>query len=101
MRLITESGNSSSQKLEPHEKELAALMKEQREHLQDAKLARNFYNEMVERCKEQWSRLSTPEGGISANCHSFTLVLSADYQQAKLTPYWGRSPQPASTCYMS
>ena len=101
IRKITESGNFSSQKLEPHEKELAALTKEQREHLQDAKLARNFYNEMVKRCKEQWSRLSTPEGGTSANRHSFTLVLSADYQQAKLIPYWGRSPQPASTYYMS
>ena len=101
IREITESGNSSSQKMEPHEKELAALTKEQREHLQDAKLARNFYNEMVKQCKEQWSRLSTPEVGTSANRHSFMLVVSADYHQAKLIPYWGRSPQPASTYYMS
>lgn len=29
----------------------------------------------------------------------FTLVLSADYQQAKIIPHWGFSAQPASTYY--
>ena len=101
IRKITESGNSSSEKLQPHEKELAALTKAQQEHLQDAKLARNFYNKMIALCKEQWGRLSTAEGGTSTNCHTFTLVLSADYQQAKLVPHWGRSPQPASTYYLT
>ena len=32
--------------------------------------------------------------------HKFTLVLSADYQRAKLIPYWGHSPQPGPTYYM-
>ena len=101
IRKNTESGNSLSEKLQPHEKELSALTKAQQEHLQDAKLARNFYNKMVARCKEQWGRLSTAEGATSTNRHTFTLVLSADYQQAKLIPYWGRSPQSASTYYLS
>ena len=30
----------------------------------------------------------------------FTLDLSADYQQAKLIPYWSHSPQPGPTYYM-
>lgn len=30
----------------------------------------------------------------------FTQVLSVDYQQAKLIPYWGYSVQPASTYYL-
>ena len=30
----------------------------------------------------------------------FVLVVSADYQMAKLVPYWGLSPQPASTYYL-
>ena len=30
----------------------------------------------------------------------FSLVLSADYQQAKLVPYWGSSAQPGSTYYL-
>ena len=55
---------------------------------------------MVARCKEQWDRLSTADGSMSTNHHTITLVLCADYQQAKLIPYWGRSPQPASTYYL-
>ena len=45
--------NTSSTKQEPNEKELAALMNEEKKHLQDAKLACNFYNEMVARGMEQ------------------------------------------------
>ena len=56
---------------------------------------------MVARCKEQWDRLLTVEGGMSSNRYTFTLVLSADYQQAKLIPYWGKSPQLASTYYLT
>ena len=82
IRKITKSGNSS-EKLQPHKKGLAALTKAQQEHLQDAK------NKMVARCKEQSDRLSTAEGGTSTNCPTFALVLSADYQQAKLIPCWG------------
>ena len=55
-------------------------------------------NKMVARCKEQLDRLSTAEGGTSTNCTTFALVLSADYQQAKLIPCWGgQSPQLANT----
>ena len=101
IRKITESGNSSSEKLQPH-KELAALTKPQQEHLQDVKLAKDFYNKMVARCKEQSDRLSTAEGGTSTNCPTFALVLSADYQQAKLIPCWGgQSPQLANTYLVS
>ena len=45
--------------------------------------------------------MSTSEGATSSNRHSFTLVLSADYQQAKLVPHWGKSAQPASTYYLT
>ena len=99
IRKITESGNSSSEKLQPH-KELAALTKPQQEHLQDVKLAKDFYNKMVACYKEQWDRWSAAEGRTSTS-HTFTLVLSADYQQAKLIPYWGKSPQLASTYYLT
>ena len=79
---------------------MATLKEKYQDHLRNAKLARNFHNKMVARCKEEWSRLSVVEGGIDSNCHHFTLVLSAAYQQAKLIPYWGKSPQPASTYYL-
>ena len=32
--------------------------------------------------------------------HKFNVVLSADYQMLKLTPYWELSPQPGSTYYL-
>ena len=62
IKKINESGNATAEKLQPHEKELAALLKEQQEHLKDAKLAREFYTKMVAQCKEQWTTLSTAEG---------------------------------------
>ena len=42
--------------------------------------------------------LSTEEEEeLATKQHAFTLVLSADYQQSKLIPYWGVSAQPGST----
>ena len=32
--------------------------------------------------------------------HTFTLVLSTDYQMNKLMPFWGQSLQPGSTYYL-
>ena len=32
--------------------------------------------------------------------HSLTLMLSADYQQSKLIPSWGKTEQPGSTYYL-
>lgn len=32
--------------------------------------------------------------------HCFTLTISADYQQSKLIPTWGRSEQPGVTYYL-
>ena len=99
IKKMRESGNSSEESLRPHEAELAELKKRQKDHLLEAKQAREFHNEMVARCKAEWNRLSTEVGKTHSNQHNFTLVLSADYQQAKLIPHWGKTPQPASTYY--
>lgn len=32
--------------------------------------------------------------------HCFTLTISADYQQSKLVPSWGKTEQPGSTYYL-
>ena len=84
LRKIKESGNAKEEEVRQLEEEVAA------------KQARDFFNKMTERCKEDWK---APLRDESAR-HRFTLVLSADYQQAKLTPYWGQSPQPGSTYYL-
>ena len=101
IRKIKESGNTSEDQLRLREEELKSLRKQHQDHLLDAKLARTFHNNMVARCKEQWKTLAKQAGGTHSDRHTFTLVLSADYQQAKLVPHWGKTPQPASTYYLS
>ena len=101
IRKIKESGNTSEDQLRLREEELKSLMKQHQDHLLDAKLERMFHNNMVARCKEQWKTLAKQDGGTHSDCHTFTLLLSADYQQAKLVPHWGKTPQPANTYYLS
>lgn len=49
---------------------------------------------------EQKASLSqTDADKLNALKHQFTLVISADYQQAKLVPHWGRTAQPGQTYY--
>ena len=75
-------------------------------HREDASKAREYYNDMTTRCKEQWRKIeqlsrveSTPSVEFELNVlkHSFTWTLSADYQMSKLVPCWESSPQPGST----
>ena len=37
---------------------------------------------------------------LESKKHAFTLIISTDYQQSKLIPYWGNSAQPGSTYYL-
>ena len=37
---------------------------------------------------------------LASKKHTFTLIISVDYQQSKLIPYWGSSAQPGSTYYL-
>ena len=65
---------------------------------------------MTQRCKVEWAEIiqlsreenPSPEtvSKLAVAKHKFTLVLSADYQQAKLIPHWGSSEQAASTYYL-
>ena len=93
---IKESGNAKEEEVRQLEEQVAAVNRDKSQHLTDAKQARQFFNKMTEHCKEDWKAALRDESAR----HRFTLVLSADYQQAKLTPYWGQSPQPGSTYYL-
>ena len=74
-------------------------------HRQHAAKAREYYNDMTIRCKEQWDKIqqlsqeSLPSAVSEMNRlkHSFTLTVSADYQMSKLVPHWGYSPQPGGS----
>lgn len=64
---------------------------------------------MIEAVQTKAGHISTQRYKLSKNeqegldvlRHSFNVVLAGDYQMSKLVPYWGQSPQPASTYYIS
>ena len=80
------------------------------QHKDTATKAREYYKATTERCKSQWSvikrltNISRPSRSereeLQSAQHCFTLTISADYQQSKLIPSWGRSEQPGSTYYL-
>ena len=79
-------------------------------HKADANAARDYYNQMVKKCRKEWeeiSKLSREQNPsqdtvtkLTVAKHTFTLVLSADFQQSKLIPHWGRTEQPGTTYYL-
>ena len=96
---ITGSGNSCKEEtLLPHKTELAMLIKTQQNHLSEMKLAWKVWSHDA---RSSGAGFPPVRVAASSNGHSFTLVLSAGYQQAKLLPHWGRSAQPASTYYLT
>ena len=46
------------------------------------------------------TRNDEEEEELASKRHVFTLTISADYQQSKLIPYWGKTAQPGSTYYL-
>ena len=64
----------------------------------------------MDKCQKNWSdiicltsrRPLTPaeRGELETLQHCFTLTISADYQQSKLIPSWGKTEQPGSTYYL-
>ena len=79
-------------------------------HKEKATAAREYHTEMMKKCKDDWKEIcqlteqehTSPAvvQQLAVARHKFTLVLSADYQQSKLIPYWGKSEQAGSTYYL-
>ena len=88
----------------------ANLEEELRQHKTTATIAREYYKSTIDRCRQQWNTISqlttirsptrTERDELQTARHCFTLVISADYQQSKLIPSWGRTEQPGSTYYL-
>ena len=67
----------------------------------------SHYLEVTKRCKAEWAEFTELEAKSTLNDdekerlailkNGFNLVLSADYQMAKLVPYWGQTAKPGST----
>jgi hypothetical protein len=86
------------------------LEEDLKQHKDTATKAREYYKAATEKCKSQWSvinrltNVSRPSRSereeLQSAQHCFTLTISADYQQSKLIPSWGKSEQPGSTYYL-
>ena len=86
------------------------LEEELTQHKDTATKAREYYKDTAGRCKSQWyvikrlTNISRPSQSereeLQSAHHCFTLTISADYQQSKLIPSWGRTKQPGSTYYL-
>ena len=71
--------------------------------------SREYYKSTTDKCKQQWKKieqltnqpvLSRREKELATTKHCFTATISADFQQSKLIPSWGKTEQPGSTYYL-
>ena len=107
---LQQSGSASEDDLRAQEEQKANLEEERRQHKEDATKSREFYKECVEKCKNNWSDIMQltsrrqqtlrEREKLETLKHCFTLTVSADYQQSKLIPSWGKTEQPGSTYYL-
>ncbi len=97
----TQSGNADSSELLTLQAELVGLEDELKSHKEDAKEGRVHYRHCTLACKDKWNKIRLLEvrssisrsevDDLSMLMEEFILVLSCDYQQAKLIPHWGES----------
>ena len=106
---LQQSGSASEDEIRATEAAKATVNEELEQHKVIATKAREYYRSSMNKCAEQWKKINVltaiqspsraeREELLTAQ-HCFTLVISADYQQSKLVPTWGRSEQPGSTYY--
>ena len=107
---LHQSGSAAEADLRAHRDHKVKLEEEMKQHKEDATKAREYYRESVDKCRKNWNdimrltsrRPLTPmeRDEMETLQHCFTLTISADYQQSKLIPSWGKSEQPGSTYYL-
>ena len=92
-----QSGSAQEQEVKDVEAKIKVSEEELHTHRDDASAARDYYNLMTTKCKEEWEEITTLSmeqdpseetvSKLTVAKHTFTLVLSADFQQSKLTPH--------------
>ena len=110
IKRLCQSGSTSADKIVSHEQAIYDKEQELKDHKTSATESQEFYRSAVSKCSKMWGEieslvakttLSTEENKeLASKKHVFTLIISVDYQQSKLTPYWGSSAQPGSTYYL-
>ena len=107
---LQQSGSALETEVKEIEKTKTDLEEELKQHKITATKAREFYKSTIDKCKQQWNTISQltairsptrrEREELQTARHCFTLAISADYQQSKLIPSWGRTEQPGSTYYL-
>jgi chromosome segregation ATPase len=105
-----QSGSSSASEIRSLEENKADLESKLKEHKKDATKSREHYNTTIAETGKYWSEIlrltalhspsQSERDDLKTLKHTFTLTISADYQQSKLIPNWGRTEQPRSTYYL-
>lgn len=107
---MLQSGVADPAEVKRIDDEMQALRQSLEVHRQEAEGAHKYYNTVTAKCMEDWEKIQQPESSaclnddekeqLAALKNKFNLVLCADFQMAKLVPYWGLSPQLGSTYYL-
>ena len=73
-------------------------------------LESTIYKATIDKCREQWAKIEQltkmqvltrrEREDVEGAKYGFTATISADYQQSKLIPSWGKTEQPGSTYYL-
>ena len=110
LKRLMQAGSAQEQGIRDVETKVEESEELLRSHKEEASAARDYYNEMTQSCGVKWNKIielsnqQSPSDEAAEQLavaqHTFTLVLSADYQQNKLIPHWGRTEQPGSTYYL-
>ena len=101
---------SSSEDIEKLRDELQQLRADHENHRLKAQQSHDYYTEVSTGCSEEWKIIMSLEQKAELTDEEketllglknrFNQVICADYQMAKLVPYWGSSAQPGSTYYL-
>ena len=107
---VLQSGSASSENVDKLREDLKALKDAHVAHKLKAQKSHSYYTEVTTRCSEEWATITsleqkevlsdTEKETLAGLKTRFTHVICADYQMAKLVPYWGLSAQPGSTYYL-
>ena len=104
---MQQSAQAESEDIEKLTDELKQLKADHEGHRLNAQQSHEYYTEVS---SEEWATITSLEQKAELTDEEketlfglrnrFNLVLCADYQMAKLVPFWGLSAQPGSTYYL-
>lgn len=107
---VIQSTQASSHEIEMLKEDLKKLKDNHETHRLEAQKSHSYYTEVTNACAREWDAINSLErksvltdeetNTLAGLKNKFTTVICADYQMAKLTPYWGLSAQPGATYYL-